>query len=378
LTGFDFTEAAVVFPPLQDGTNIKGTVILPNPSYVTFELGNVTLNMIVGGLIIGQGRIDNIVLKPGNNTVPIRATLAISKALQNLPTIIGSQVNALKNGNLEVSASGNSTIYNGQHIDYYEKVLNGLVVTGQVPIIQILLDSAKEFLGSDTGNLLTGFLGGLNLTNVFGALDGLTGNSSTSSNSNTSSNMGILGGFLGQLGGGPSKRTLDTLSEFLDRLRNSSSATNPEVMSNFTKAFNVFSKTSTKKRNTSVLSTLLGGNGHSDVFTNLLGGVRSSFDVIDTAFLSKILNNFRATTLESSIENREANTSPTVFDKIGLGIQKLNEREDSQRKIESILKEISNKRESFSSRIPRKTRDPAANLLKGIAGIAKVKQLQSR
>jgi hypothetical protein len=38
ISGFSFVEAAVVFPPLADGTNLQGTVILPNPSVVTFEL----------------------------------------------------------------------------------------------------------------------------------------------------------------------------------------------------------------------------------------------------------------------------------------------------------------------------------------------------
>lgn len=38
LDGFTFSSAAVVFPPDPDGTNLKGTVILPNPTVVTFEL----------------------------------------------------------------------------------------------------------------------------------------------------------------------------------------------------------------------------------------------------------------------------------------------------------------------------------------------------
>jgi len=38
LTGFSFVEAAAAFPPDPDGTNLKGMVILPNPSIVTFEL----------------------------------------------------------------------------------------------------------------------------------------------------------------------------------------------------------------------------------------------------------------------------------------------------------------------------------------------------
>jgi hypothetical protein len=38
LNGFSFVSAAAVFPPLADGTNLKGVVILPNPTVVTFEM----------------------------------------------------------------------------------------------------------------------------------------------------------------------------------------------------------------------------------------------------------------------------------------------------------------------------------------------------
>jgi hypothetical protein len=40
LDGFQFTEAAIVFPPDADGTNLVGSVIMPNPSIVTFEMVN--------------------------------------------------------------------------------------------------------------------------------------------------------------------------------------------------------------------------------------------------------------------------------------------------------------------------------------------------
>jgi len=178
LTGFDITNAAVVLPPLADGTNLKGSVVLPNPSIVTFELGNVTLNMIIGGITVGQGRINNILLHPGNNTIPIAATVNIKTVLQNLPLILSSQVSALKSGNLEVTASGNSTIYNGLHIPYYEQVLNKLMVSAQVPIVQILIDSLQEFLGGNS--TLLGGSGGLNGTSLLTEILGILGGKSNS------------------------------------------------------------------------------------------------------------------------------------------------------------------------------------------------------
>jgi hypothetical protein len=165
-------------------------------SELTEKQGNVTLNMIVGGIVVGQGRINNVMLTPGNNTVPIRATLDIKTALANLPAIFASQVNALKAGNVEISASGNSTIYNGQHIDYYETVLNKLVVTGQVPIVQLLIDTAAEFLGADP-SAISGLLGSLNITGIIDSLNGISGGDSSSTGSSD-----LFGGLLGGLTGG--------------------------------------------------------------------------------------------------------------------------------------------------------------------------------
>jgi hypothetical protein len=115
--------------------------------------------MIVGGIIIGEGRINNIVLVPGNNTIPIRATVNLKTCIENLPTLLTSEAKALTSGNVVISASGNSTIFNGQHIPYYENVLNNLVLTGEMPLIQIILDSLENLLGSTNNTILNSIIG---------------------------------------------------------------------------------------------------------------------------------------------------------------------------------------------------------------------------
>ena len=203
ITGFAFANAAIVFPPEPDGTNLEGTVVLPNPSIVTFELvrypqlyhqvkiltqiqGNVTVNMIVGGIIIGEGRINNIVLVPGNNTIPIRATVNLKTCIENLSTLLASEAKALTSGNVVISASGNSTIFNGQHIPYYENVLNNLVLTGEMPLIQIIIDSLENLLGGTNNTVLNSIIGAFSgngtgtnlLTTILNGL-GNIGNSSS-------------------------------------------------------------------------------------------------------------------------------------------------------------------------------------------------------
>ncbi|KAB8217296.1 hypothetical protein BDV33DRAFT_232910 [Aspergillus novoparasiticus] len=138
LSGFSIDTASLILPAEEDGTNLRGTATLPNHSVVTFALGNVTLNLKSANVVIGQGYLDNVVLSPGNNTMPLRATLNIRTVLENLLDILGAQASALMDGKLEISASGNSTVYNGQHIPYFEEVLNNLTITTRVSIATIL------------------------------------------------------------------------------------------------------------------------------------------------------------------------------------------------------------------------------------------------
>lgn len=111
-------------------------------------------------MIIGQATILNVVLKPGNNTVALRGRVEISTVLDNLSEILDAQKAALANGDLELSASGHFTVYNGVHINYYEKVLKNLTLVTRVPIIQILggtlqglLDNNDSALGKIVHNI---------------------------------------------------------------------------------------------------------------------------------------------------------------------------------------------------------------------------------
>lgn len=104
-------------------------------------------------LIIGQATILNVVLKPGNNTVALRGRVDTTTVLENLSEILTVQKAALIDGDLELSASGNSTIYNGVHIKYYEQVLNNLTLITRVPILQILGGTLEGLLNNNDSAL---------------------------------------------------------------------------------------------------------------------------------------------------------------------------------------------------------------------------------
>lgn len=105
----------------------------------------------MGDILLGNGTIENVQLAPGNNTVPLRGTLDISTALANIGTLLAAESNALSDGNLMLSASGNSTVYDGVHIPYFEKVLNNLTISADVPVLQVLFGTLAGLISSNSG-----------------------------------------------------------------------------------------------------------------------------------------------------------------------------------------------------------------------------------
>lgn len=84
--------------------------------------------------------------------MPLRGVLDINTALQNIGPLLAAQTEALSKGDLTLSASGHSTIYDGKHIPYFEKVLNNLTVNADVSVIKVLLGTLTELVTSNSGS----------------------------------------------------------------------------------------------------------------------------------------------------------------------------------------------------------------------------------
>ncbi|KAJ5266503.1 hypothetical protein N7478_009311 [Penicillium angulare] len=133
LKGFDVVE----FQILTNATtsrNMNGTVYIPNPSVLTLYMGNVTLNLAVNGTTMGQTYLENLVLKPGNNTVPMSATvqeLQIANAL-----ILGGDT--YKDGVMPFQITGNSSVYNGKELPYFTEALKSNNLTVNLNVTEAL------------------------------------------------------------------------------------------------------------------------------------------------------------------------------------------------------------------------------------------------
>ncbi|KAL9100412.1 MAG: hypothetical protein Q9163_004210 [Psora crenata] len=125
LSGFNVTSFEIKLTPDPDGANMVGEVYIPNPSDMTLSMGNVTFTNLLPATAstpstpIGTSTLANLVLVPGNNTVPMRATVNQTLVIQAIATVY-------TNGMLPVDIVGESSVYDGQHLPYFEKALQGL------------------------------------------------------------------------------------------------------------------------------------------------------------------------------------------------------------------------------------------------------------
>ncbi|PSN63454.1 hypothetical protein BS50DRAFT_113493 [Corynespora cassiicola Philippines] len=102
---------------LPDGSNMVGTVVIPNPSVMTIELGNVTMNLAVAGEPIGTSLLPNLILRPGENRVPMQSTVDQLKVITMVQDTYHDAV-------IPLEITGNSSVSStGEHLTYFEAAI---------------------------------------------------------------------------------------------------------------------------------------------------------------------------------------------------------------------------------------------------------------
>lgn len=96
--------------------NLAGRVLIPNPSIVTIQMGDVQLNIALAGNSVGTGWIPNLLLTPGDNLYDFNG-LIDQKQLINV---------ALAAGKKPLEISSNGTFINGEKIGWLSAPLETL------------------------------------------------------------------------------------------------------------------------------------------------------------------------------------------------------------------------------------------------------------
>jgi hypothetical protein len=159
------------------------------------------LDIKSGDLVIGNATIDNLVLRPGNHSNPIRGTLDLKTVLKNLGPILQSQKDSIRNGYLTLDTVTKSVVYDGVEVPYYTNVMRNLTLTSQIPIGGLLVNTLRGMFNKNGTNILDQ----MNIT------DSSSGSFSSALSELQHLNLSSLGGGLS------SKLTSRSLAEFLDR-----------------------------------------------------------------------------------------------------------------------------------------------------------------
>lgn len=130
LTGLSIEDVQILFGSkneLPDGSNFKGNVIIPNPSVMTLDLGNVTMDLAVDGKAIGTALLPNVIVKPGSNNSSMTAKVEQLVVIQAI-------TDKYKDGVIPLDIVGNSSVKNGQHLEYFEEALQSNTVRVNLPL----------------------------------------------------------------------------------------------------------------------------------------------------------------------------------------------------------------------------------------------------
>ncbi|KAL3481142.1 hypothetical protein BJX99DRAFT_253804 [Aspergillus californicus] len=131
LAGFEIVELHLDMGR-DDGNNANGTVYIPNPSVLRLAMGNITLDISSNGTALGQSFLTNLILEPGNNTVPM---------LSALDTVGLTSVLPRDSNIIPLDIIGNSSVYNGVEIPYFSAALAANTLTVDLDVLAVLEES---------------------------------------------------------------------------------------------------------------------------------------------------------------------------------------------------------------------------------------------
>lgn len=131
-------DIKISLTPDANGNNMNGTLFIPNPTVFTINAGDVVQDIYHNGVRIGNTTINNMVLRPGDNSIPI-----VSYADQG--PVIESLTNGTdKSGVLAVEARAVSVKYKGLDLPYFKQAM------ANVPIkLSLSLKEPLKAIGLD-------------------------------------------------------------------------------------------------------------------------------------------------------------------------------------------------------------------------------------
>ncbi|KAF2155421.1 hypothetical protein K461DRAFT_292281 [Myriangium duriaei CBS 260.36] len=143
LKGTEVTEFHLGGGSLPFNANSHGNATVPNPTGDTFDFGDVSLNMFVDDIAIGNATLPGLTMTPGNNSYPLYATANQTSIVKVLAQP------KYRCGVFPVTMKGNASIFGGEVLPYFTTAFQA-----SNTIVQLnLTDTLKE---AGLSQLITG------------------------------------------------------------------------------------------------------------------------------------------------------------------------------------------------------------------------------
>lgn len=140
MKGVTVKDIKISILPEADGTNMRGTIVIPNPSVMTITLGDLVqdIRAVKTGKTIGNATIRGVTLRPGLNEFAMQSVADQATVITMLST------DPAANGNIDVEAITRTITYKGLNLPYFEAAMKASPVK-----LTLALRAPLEAIGLD-------------------------------------------------------------------------------------------------------------------------------------------------------------------------------------------------------------------------------------
>ncbi|OAA68820.1 hypothetical protein ISF_03195 [Cordyceps fumosorosea ARSEF 2679] len=147
LADITLNDVALVLPPVDD-KNVRANISFSNPSSLSVKVGNVTVDLAVNDLHIGQALAYDVSLVPGTTNVHIDGLVDIPLILNNLGAIIRGQAAQLQAGYVSLKLQVTGFNMHGEQIDFLGALLRKRVLVAKVPLVALINGAGTSIIKS--------------------------------------------------------------------------------------------------------------------------------------------------------------------------------------------------------------------------------------
>ncbi|KAJ0419468.1 hypothetical protein BJY00DRAFT_314070 [Aspergillus carlsbadensis] len=189
--GFSIDDPKLLLSPREDGVNLIANATLPNPSVMTLEIGTTLLDLKSGEYLLGNATINDLILSPGNHSVPVEGIIDLDYLISNLGDILGTQGDALNRGFLRLEAVGRNVTFGGVEIPYYAEAMRKLTLTADVSLGSLITNSIDGIIKPNGTNIfanLTDPNGPTDISDILNSIEDPDNSLGLNNNNNNDSN----------------------------------------------------------------------------------------------------------------------------------------------------------------------------------------------